>query len=106
MDTTLTWQSSQSLGSVVLETDGPSLTWLSWQSLQDDLLSLLLCLDLLCGVRLDAVQELLSALGVLDVLDPDVDTLLHVSTVDDLVAEHTDTTGGDVVDDTGLAVVV
>lgn len=38
-------------------------------------------------------------------LDPQVDTLLHVSTVDDLVADDTDSSGRDVVDDPGLSVV-
>jgi len=68
-------------------------------------LSLLLGLTLLGGVRLDTVQEFLSAFRVTDVLDTDVDSLLHVSAVDDLVADDSDTTLGNVVDDTGFAVV-
>ena len=69
------------------------------------LTSLLLGLPLLGSVADNSVQELLPALGVLDVLYPQVDTLLHVSTVDDLVTDDTDSSGGDVVDDTGLSVV-
>ena len=96
---------SEGLGGVVLDGDDTSLTGLSGLALEVDVLALLLGLTLLGGVRLDAVQELLSALGVTDVLDTDVDTLLEVAAVDDLVADDTDTTGGNVVDDTGLAVV-
>lgn len=39
-------------------------------------------------------------------LNTEVDTLLEVATVDDLVADNTDGTGSDVVNDTSLAVVV
>jgi hypothetical protein len=39
------------------------------------------------------------------VLNTEVDTLLHVSTVHNLVTDDTDTSGGNVVDDTGLSVV-
>jgi hypothetical protein len=39
------------------------------------------------------------------VFDSDVDSLLHVSTVNDLVTDDSNTSGRDVVDDTGLSVV-
>lgn len=82
-----------------------SLTGLDGLPLEDNLLSGLGGLDLLGGVGLDSVQEFLSALGVLDVFDSDVDSLLHVSTVDDLVTDDSNTSGRDIVDDTGLSVV-
>jgi len=69
------------------------------------MLPLLLGLLLLNSVALDAIQELLSTFGMTDVLDPDVDSLLHVATVDDFVADHTDRSSGHVVDDAGLAMV-
>jgi hypothetical protein len=81
------------------------LTGLDGLPLEDNLLSGLGGLDLLGGVGLDSVQEFLSALGVLDVFDSDVDSLLHVSTVNDLVTDDSNTSGRDVVDDTGLSVV-
>jgi hypothetical protein len=81
------------------------LTGLDGLPLEDNLLSGLGGLDLLGGVGLDSVQEFLSALGVLDVFDSDVDSLLHVSTVNDLVTDDSNTSGRDVVDNTGLSVV-
>jgi len=69
------------------------------------LTSLLLGLPLKSSVPLNSGNELLSALGVLDVLDSEVDPLLEVSVSDDLEADHSDSSGRDVVDNTGLSVV-
>lgn len=100
-----TWNGGEGLGSVVLDRDGSGLSWLSRLSLQVDVFTLCFCLLLKSSVGLDSVKELFSALGVSDVLDSDVDSLLHVSAVDDLVDDDSDTSWRDVVDDTGLSVV-
>lgn len=104
-DLPLTRPGGKGLGNVVVDGNNPSLSGLSGESLEENVLALLLGLLLLGGVRLDTVEELLSALGVTDVLNSDVDTLLHVSAVNNLVDDHTNSSGGDVVNDTGLAVV-
>lgn len=104
-DLPLTRPGGKGLGNVVVDGNNPGLSGLSGESLEENVLTLLLGLLLLGGVRLDTVKELLSALGVTDVLNSDVDTLLHVSAVDNLVDDHTNSSGGDVVNDTGLAVV-
>ncbi len=69
------------------------------------MLPLLLRLPLLHRVRLHSVQELLSTFGVVDVLDPEVDSFLHVTTVDNFVADHAYRSGGYIVYDAGFAVV-
>ena len=54
-------------------------------------------------VALDAVQELLSALRVPDVLNANIDTLLDITVTNDLVDDNADSVWGDIVDDTGPA---
>lgn len=56
------------------------------------------------SVPLHPVQELLPAPRVSQVLDPDVHPFLDVSIADDLVDDDTNSTGGDVIDDTSPTV--
>jgi len=76
-----------------------------WLALKVDVDVLGLGGDTLRGVRLDSVQELVSAAGFADVLDADVDALLDVSVADLSEDDNTDGALGDVVHNTGLSVV-
>jgi hypothetical protein len=55
---------------------------------------------LLLSVGLDTVQEFLTALGVSDVFNTDINTLFNVAVTNDLVNNNTDRGLGNVVDDT------
>jgi len=70
-----------------------------------NVLSALLGLASLSGVGLDTSEELVSAAGLADVLDADVEALLDVSVADLSEDDDADGRGGYVVDDTGLSVV-
>jgi hypothetical protein len=52
------------------------------------------------SVGLDTVQEFLTALGVSDVFNTDINTLFNVAVTNDLVNNNTDRGLGNVVDDT------
>lgn len=90
---------------VVLHADSCGLPWHQRLTLKVDSCAVRLCLLLLLCVCLNTGEELISGSGFLDVLDADVDALLHVSVSDLLVEDDTDGGFGDVVDDTGLSVV-
>ena len=55
---------------------------------------------LLLSVGNNTIQELLTTLGVLDVFNTDVDTLLQITVANVLVNEDTDGRLGDIEDDT------
>jgi hypothetical protein len=93
------------LGLVVLQADGSLALGLLGNALQLLGLASLLGLLLEGEVGLDALEEVLTGAGHADVLDADVDALLHVSVADLLLEDDTDSGLGDVVDDTGLSVV-
>lgn len=67
--------------------------------------SVLLGLPLLLSVALNTVDKLSPALGVVDVFDANVDTLLEIAVADLLVDDNTKGGPGDVVNNTGLTVV-
>lgn len=91
---------------VTFSGDNISTSWLSWLSLQLDLFTLGLGFLLQGSVGLDSVQELLTTSRVLDVFNSQVDSLFEVSVADNLVDDNTDGGLGNVVNDTGLTVVV
>lgn len=90
---------------VVLGADSPRVSGLDWLSLEVQVLAGLLRLALLGSVILHTDDELLTRARVADVLDADVDALLDVAVADLSVEDDADCGLGDVVDDTGLAVV-
>jgi hypothetical protein len=95
-----------SLRDVVRGTDDVGVPGLNGLSLQVHVDALLLGLALLDGVLLDTVDELIPGARVVDVLDADVDALLHEAVADTLLDDDTDGVPGHVVDHAGLAVVV
>lgn len=94
------------MGDVTLSSNDSGSSRLGGLSLQVDRLTLGLGLLLQSGVGDDSVQELLATSRVLNVLDSQVDSLLNVSVSNDLVDDDTDRRLGNVVNDTGLTVVV
>jgi len=105
LDQSLVGNGSNGLGEVVLGRNVTSFTGLDRQSLQDDLDTSLGGFLALASVLLDTVKELLTALGVLDVLNTDVDALLQVTVANALVDNDTNSRLGDVVHNTGTTVV-
>ena len=84
-----------------------SLLWLSWDPLEWllDLDTLLLSLDVELGVLSNPLLEVILALGVADVLCPDIDPLWSDVVVDSPVDQKTNSPWADVPDDTSAAVV-
>lgn len=96
---------SDGLRNVRRETESVSFSWLSWLSLELNVLTLSLGLTLQSGILLDSVQEFLTALRVLDVLNTEVNTLFEVSVTDNLVDDDTNRRLGNVIDNTSSTLV-
>jgi hypothetical protein len=105
LDSSFVRKRGEGFRKVVLGRHSAGLARLHGLTLQVDVGAIGLGLSLLRGVLLDTVDELGTAAGVVDVLDADVYTLLHVAVVDTLVDDDTDSGLGNVVDDTGLTMV-
>ena len=93
------------LRDVVLCFDRPRLSGPHGLSLEVHMGPVLLGFSPSFRVRLDPSEEFLSRSRRPDVLDAQIDALLHVSIANPLVHDHADGGFGDVVDDAGLAVV-
>jgi len=96
---------SNSLGLISLQLHGNGFSRRNRQTLEVQLLSLGLGVLLLGSIVLDSLQKVLSRAAVLDVFDAHVDSLLEISVSHWTVEDDTDGGLGDVVDDSGLAVV-
>lgn len=105
LDGGLVWDRCNDFWEVAGGADSAGFTGLDWLPLQVHVLASSLCRPLLLSVGLYTVDELLSALGVLDVLNADVHSLLDVSVSDKLVEDNSEGGLGDVVHNTGLSVV-
>lgn len=103
--TRLTRQRGESLRSIAFDANDSRFPRLSGHTLELHMLSLRLALFLLLGIRLDTIQKLLTAFRVMNMLDTNVHSLLHVPAIHDFVADHTDSSSSHIVDDTGFPVV-
>lgn len=101
----LVGEGSNEDGEVVLGGDKVSGTGTSRLSLQLNKGTSGLGLGTLLAVVLDTGQKVETALGGLDVLNADTDTLLDLTVTNGLVDNDTEGTLGDVEDDTSLAMV-
>merc|ERR1712117_45849 len=99
------WDWSDKLFAGLLSLDNMSFSWLDWDPLQDWLV-FVVKVSLSGGfVLVDSVEEAQSRLGVLDVLNSEVDSLGNDVSSDSFVDDDTDGVLGDVVNSTGLTVV-
>ena len=89
----------------LLQVDEVSRTRSSGSSLQFNFLSSFLCLSSELIVSLNTVQEIFSASGFASMLDSDVNSLLDDSVADNLVNLNTNSSLGNVPDNTSLAMV-
>ena len=105
LDVGVVGERSDGLRSAVLKVDNVRVARLDGLSLQVQVDALLLGLALLGGILLDAGEEVITGTGVGNVLDADADAFLDVAVADPLVQKNPDGGLGDVVHNTGAAVV-